>query len=79
MEEADHLCDRVAIMDHGRILALDTPAALKQSIGADNVVSVRTTGDLDKLGGAAGPRHHQRWPSPTTQSFPTRSAACRQS
>jgi ABC-2 type transport system ATP-binding protein len=31
MEEADRLCDRVAIMDHGQILALDTPAALKQS------------------------------------------------
>ncbi len=34
MEEADQLCDRVAIMDHGRILALDTPAALKASVGA---------------------------------------------
>src|SRR5580698_69425 len=31
MEEADHLCDRVAIMDHGKILALDTPAELKRS------------------------------------------------
>jgi ABC-2 type transport system ATP-binding protein len=31
MEEADQLCDRVAIMDHGRILALDTPVALKRS------------------------------------------------
>ena len=30
MEEADRLCERVAIMDHGKILALDTPAALKQ-------------------------------------------------
>ncbi len=50
MEEADQLCDRVAIMDHGRVLALDTPASLKQSIGADTIVSVRTTGDLDKLG-----------------------------
>jgi ABC-2 type transport system ATP-binding protein len=50
MEEADQLCDRVAIMDHGRVLALDTPANLKQSIGADTIVSVRTTGDLDKLG-----------------------------
>src|SRR6202012_75679 len=50
MEEADKLCDRVAIMDHGRILALDTPAALKQSIGADTVVTVRTTGDADRLG-----------------------------
>ena len=45
MEEADRLCERVAIMDHGRILALDTPAALKQSIGADTIVTVRTTGD----------------------------------
>jgi ABC-2 type transport system ATP-binding protein len=50
MEEADKLCDRVAIMDHGRILALDTPAALKQSIGADTVVTVRTTGDAARLG-----------------------------
>ena len=50
MEEADQLCDRVAIMDHGRVLALDTPASLKRSIGADTIVSVRTTGDLDKLG-----------------------------
>src|SRR5207253_7945899 len=32
MEEADQLCNRVAVMDHGRILALDTPAALKRSI-----------------------------------------------
>jgi len=45
MEEADRLCDRVAIMDHGRFLALDTPVALKQSIGADTVVTVRPTSD----------------------------------
>jgi ABC-2 type transport system ATP-binding protein len=50
MEEADQLCDRVAVMDHGRILALDTPAALKQSIGADTVVIVKTTGDTGRLG-----------------------------
>ena len=49
MEEADQLCDRVAIMDHGRILALDTPAALKQSIGADTVVTVKSAGDTDRL------------------------------
>ena len=49
MEEADRLCDRVAIMDHGRILALDTPAELKRSIGADTVVTVRTTGDTGQL------------------------------
>ncbi len=51
MEEADQLCDRVAIMDHGRILALDTPAALKQSVGADTVVTVKTAGDTARLAG----------------------------
>jgi len=49
MEEADRLCQRVAIMDHGKILALDTPAALKQSIGADTVVTVKATGDAGRL------------------------------
>jgi len=33
MREAEEFCDRVAIMDHGRILALDTPARLKRSVG----------------------------------------------
>ena len=38
MEEADQLCDRIAIIDHGRIVALDTPAALKRTIAATEVV-----------------------------------------
>ena len=50
MEEVGKLCDRVAIMDHGRILALDTPDALERGIGADAVVAVRSTGDLAALG-----------------------------
>ena len=37
MEEADELCDRVAIIDHGKILVEDTPAALKASIGAQRI------------------------------------------
>src|SRR5271170_7342117 len=45
MEEADELCERVAIMDHGKILALDTPEALKQTIGADTIVTVSAAGD----------------------------------
>ena len=49
MEEADQLCDRIGIMDHGRILALDTPANLKQSVGADTIVTVSAEGDLDAL------------------------------
>jgi ABC-2 type transport system ATP-binding protein len=49
MEEADSQCDRVAIMDRGRILALDTPEGLKASVGADTIVAVSATGDLDVL------------------------------
>jgi daunorubicin resistance ABC transporter ATP-binding subunit len=49
MEEADTLCDRVAIMDHGQIRALDTPAELKRRVGADTVVTVTADGDLDQL------------------------------
>jgi ABC-2 type transport system ATP-binding protein len=36
-------------MDHGRILALGTPAELKQSVGADTVVTVKTSGDQGQL------------------------------
>jgi ABC-2 type transport system ATP-binding protein len=49
LDEVQRLCDRVAIMDHGRILALDTPAGLKRSLGADTIVRVGTAGDLRKL------------------------------
>jgi ABC-2 type transport system ATP-binding protein len=47
MEEADQLCDRIAIIDHGGIVALDTPAALKRRIRAEEVVSLEIgmTGD----------------------------------
>jgi ABC-2 type transport system ATP-binding protein len=38
MEEAERLCDRVAIVDHGRAIALGTPRELVQSLGADHVV-----------------------------------------
>jgi len=49
MEEADQLCNRVAIMDHGKILALDTPASLKKSIGADTIITVKVTKDGERL------------------------------
>jgi ABC-2 type transport system ATP-binding protein len=38
MEEAQRLCDRVAIIDHGKVMALDTPARLIASLGAEHVV-----------------------------------------
>ena len=40
MEEADQLCDRLAIIDQGKLLALDTPAALKAQAPGDTVVEV---------------------------------------
>jgi ABC-2 type transport system ATP-binding protein len=49
MEEADSVCDRIAIMDHGRIIAIDTPKNLKKLVGADSIVTVTATGDLDAL------------------------------
>jgi ABC-2 type transport system ATP-binding protein len=50
MEEADRLSDRLAIMEQGRVLALDAPAALKRSIAADRVVSLLTGGDPSVMG-----------------------------
>ena len=44
MEEADYLCGRVAIMDHGKFVAMDTPARLKDILGGD-VVSIEVEGD----------------------------------
>jgi ABC-2 type transport system ATP-binding protein len=49
MEEADALCNRVAIIDRGRLLALGAPAELKRSTGADTIVTVTAPGDLDRL------------------------------
>jgi len=46
MEEAQRLCRRVAIMDHGRIIALDTPARLVASLGAEQVIEVRLAGEI---------------------------------
>lgn len=46
MEEAERLCDRVAILDHGRIVALDTPAALIQGLEAEERVVFSVDGGL---------------------------------
>jgi ABC-2 type transport system ATP-binding protein len=45
MEEAEHLCDRVALLHHGRVIALDTPAGL--AAGAGQRISFRPRGELD--------------------------------
>jgi ABC-2 type transport system ATP-binding protein len=46
MEEAECLCDRVAILDHGRIVALDTPAALIRNLEAEERVVFSVDGSL---------------------------------
>ncbi|MHB1357502.1 MAG: ABC transporter ATP-binding protein [Anaerolineae bacterium] len=46
MEEAEHLCDRVAILDRGRIVALDTPEALIRGLGAEERVIFNVNGVL---------------------------------
>lgn len=50
MEEAARLCDRLAIMDHGRVIALDTPTKLIESLGADQIVEFSVKGELDEKG-----------------------------
>jgi ABC-2 type transport system ATP-binding protein len=41
MDEADRLCDRIAIVDHGKLVALDSPTALKASVPGSNVIEVQ--------------------------------------
>src|SRR5512136_1069693 len=48
MEEADYLCGRVAIMDHGTFAAIDAPAKLKDLLGGD-VVSLEVSGPAGAL------------------------------
>jgi ABC-2 type transport system ATP-binding protein len=64
MVEADELCSRVAIIDHGRILALDTPRALKRSVATEPLfeLSVGTAGSgldaLREIDGVRSVSHH---------------------
>jgi len=48
MEEADILCDRIAIIDKGKIVALDTPAGLKAGLGGD-IIRIKTKDGIDKV------------------------------
>jgi ABC-2 type transport system ATP-binding protein len=49
MEEADELCNRLAIVDHGKMLALGTPRELKDSVGIDTAVLVTVNGDPEPV------------------------------
>jgi ABC-2 type transport system ATP-binding protein len=48
MEEADELCDRIAIVDHGKIIALDTSKNLKDSLGGDTIILDLDDKDTEK-------------------------------
>jgi ABC-2 type transport system ATP-binding protein len=45
MDEAERLCDRVAIMDHGKVIALDTPRRLIASLGVEHLLEFATEGE----------------------------------
>lgn len=52
MDEADRVADRVAIIDHGRLLVLDTPGALKHRVGEGDVVEIGLDGVPDAMDAA---------------------------
>ena len=57
MEEADRLCRRLAIVDHGKVLTLDSPAALKHSLPGGHILDVAARGPSPlepRLEGLAG-------------------------
>ncbi|MCP5055065.1 MAG: ABC transporter ATP-binding protein [bacterium] len=48
MDEADRLADRIAIIDHGRLLVLDTPANLKEKIGQGDILEIQVPGGQEE-------------------------------
>ena len=65
MEEADNLCDRIAIVDHGKLVALDTPLGLKAGVPGSSVIEIQFGVDgrereemLRKLSGVTGVESH---------------------
>ena len=77
MDEAQILCDRIAIMDGGQIIALDTSACLINRLGAQATIDCRldgkaTSSDIRELPGVTGVRHaNERFMVYTTEMQPT--------
>jgi ABC-2 type transport system ATP-binding protein len=69
MAEADELCDRVAIIDNGKVLACDTPAALKRRVQTHPLYEIRLapgSGGWDDLSGLPGVHQSTASTNPTT-------------
>ena len=47
MEEAERLCDRIMVVDHGRVVAIDTPAGLVERIGSEQRLRFRPSAPID--------------------------------
>ena len=65
MDEADNLCDRIAIIDHGKLVALDTPIGLKASVPGSSVIEAQFGGEsserksrIERLAGVTGVESH---------------------
>ncbi|HEY3175941.1 MAG TPA: ABC transporter ATP-binding protein [Candidatus Polarisedimenticolia bacterium] len=54
MDEAERLCDRVAVVDHGKVIALGSPAELIARLGGDHVVEFAVNGGAESAGGLPG-------------------------
>jgi ABC-2 type transport system ATP-binding protein len=60
MVEADRLCDRIAIVDHGKVIALDTPRGLRRLLPSEHGLEVVVAG-VEPLEGAEGAPEEDRW------------------
>ncbi len=84
MEEADQLCDRLAIIDHGEILVMGTPEQLKRQVGVETVVTLTLDGDHDGAVAATGRGARRgpgrdRWRGRCSSTWPSARDPCRPS
>ncbi len=49
MDEAESLCDRIAIVDHGTVVALDTPQGLKASVKGSDRIELEVNGPIEQI------------------------------
>jgi ABC-2 type transport system ATP-binding protein len=73
MAEADELCDRIAIIDHGKVLACDTPTNLKRMLQSQPIFEIRVSGITERtiplLGQAPGVEHVTGEPDPSGSTY----------